>query len=351
MKILIISDAWKPQLNGVVRTYELMCEELEKAGHEVKVIGPYDFPHRFHIPGYKEIELAVMPYKRLSRMMKEYRADAIHIATEATLGKAARRYCLKNNLPFTTAYHTHFPDYAAKRAAKYLPFMYKPVKDLFIKSLREFHRPACNILIATQSLEDELRQWGFTAPISRLTRGAKLDQFNIEASNVLDEHKRPIALYVGRVAIEKNLEAFLDMSWEGSKVIVGDGPSLAELTKRYPDAIFAGRKEGQELGAYYRAADIFVFPSKTDTFGIVLIEALACGLPIAAYNVTGPKDIVTEPFLGALDDKDLDKAALKALEIKDEKKKRHDYVRDHYTWEAVAKQFIDAIDKSRINNN
>lgn len=350
MKILIISDAWKPQLNGVVRTYELICEELEKEDHDVKVVGPYDFPHRFHLPGYKEIELAFMPYKRLSAMMNEYRADAIHIATEATLGKAARRYCLKHNLPFTTAYHTHFPDYVAKRAAKFLPFLYKPIKKFLIKQLREFHRPAYNILIATQSLEDELREWGFTAPISRLTRGAKLDQFHTQRSDLFKDFKKPVALYVGRVAIEKNLEAFLEMKWQGSKIIVGDGPSLDDLSSRYPDATFAGRKEGSELGEYYRAADIFVFPSKTDTFGIVLIEALASGLPIAGYNVTGPKDIVIKPFLGALND-DLHIAATKALTVADDKQKRHDYVRKHYTWKAVAQQFIDAMDKSRINNS
>lgn len=347
MKILIISDAWKPQLNGVVRTYEYICAELEKMDHTVKVIGPADFPTRFSIPGYREIELAFMPYRRLKAMIEDFSPEAIHIATEATLGRAALKYCKKHNTPFTTSYHTHFPDYIAKRIGKYLPFAKTFVRNLSISSLKKFHSHSSNMLIATQSLEDELKSWGFKTPMSRLTRGVKLDQFNLEPTDYMKDLKKPIALYVGRVAIEKNLEDFLAMPWNGSKVIIGDGPSLAMLQKKYPQSHFLGKKEGEELANYYRASDIFVFPSKTDTFGIVLIEALASGLPVAGYNVTGPKDIITEPFLGHLDD-NLEKASHKALATSGTAEDRHNYVKERYTWEAVADQFMRAMDNSRI---
>lgn len=346
MKILIISDAWKPQVNGVVRTYEHIGEELEKDGHEIKVIGPADFPVRFPMPGYPEIELAVNPYGRLKRMTGEFDPDAIHIATEGPLGQAARKYCNKHNLKFTTTYHTHFPDYIAKRVAKFIPFLSEPVKKSAIKSLRDFHDDASAMLIATQSLEDELKSWGFQTPMHRLSRGAKLDIFRPGNPEMFDDLPRPIAIYVGRVAIEKNLEAFLDMRWEGSKVIVGDGPDMMELQRNYPDAHFVGKKEGEELGAHYRSADIFVFPSRTDTFGMVLVEALACGLPVAAYNVTGPRDIITEPFLGALSDDDLADAAGRALALAEHKDKRRAHVEEHYTWPAVAKQFLDVLQET-----
>ena len=344
MKILIISDAWKPQLNGVVRTYELLCEELEKTGHDTKVIGPCDFPHRFQIPGYKEIELAFMPYKRLKKMIEDYKPDTIHIATEATLGAAGRKYCIKNGIPFTTSYHTHFPDYVAKRVARFMPFLYGGVKNLLIKKLRRFHEKSACIMIATQSLEDDLRRWGFTAPISRLTRGVKLDQFTVTDNDIFKDLKKPVALYVGRVAIEKNIEAFLDMSWNGTKVIVGHGPNLDEYKRKYSECIFTGKKEGQELAAHFQSADIFVFPSKTDTFGIVLIEALASGTPVAAYNVTGPKDIITEDFLGVIDD-DLAIAANKATQVPGTPQDRHDYICNNYTLDIVASQFMNAISK------
>ncbi|MCB9990833.1 MAG: glycosyltransferase family 1 protein [Rhodospirillales bacterium] len=345
MKILIISDAWRPQINGVVRTYEHIGAELEHMGHEIKVIGPADFPFRMKLPGYAEIELALNPYGRLKKMIDAWDPGAIHIATEGPLGQAGRRYCAKNGFKFTTSYHTHFPDYAAKRAGKFLPFLTKPVKEFFIRQLRDFHHSGAGLLIATQSLEEELRGWGFETPMHRLTRGVHLDIFKPGEPELFDHLPRPIALFVGRVAIEKNLEAFLDMRWHGSKVIVGDGPDLAMLRAKYPDAHFAGSKVGDDLGAHYRSADIFVFPSKTDTFGMVLIEALAAGLPVAAYNVTGPRDIITEPFLGALHDDDLANAAGRALEQAAHKDKRHHHVKEHYTWPAVARQFLEVIEQ------
>ncbi len=343
MKILIISDAWKPQVNGVVRTYEYIGAELERMGHDFHVIGPADFPVRMKLPGYPEIELALKPARRLTRMIDDYAPDAIHIATEGPLGIEARGYCIKKGLRFTTSYHTHFPDYIAKRIGKFLPFLAGPVKKAAIKSLRNFHDKASAILIATQSLEDELKSWNFTAPMHRLSRGARLDIFRPGPPEVFHDLPRPVAIFVGRVAIEKNLEAFLDMEWQGSKVIVGDGPDMPELKRKYPHAVFTGQKEGERLGAHYRSADVFVFPSRTDTFGMVLVEALASGLPVAAYNVTGPRDIITEPHLGVLEETDLAAAAQKALAIVDGKEQRRAHVERHYTWPAVAEQFVNVL--------
>ncbi len=343
MKILIISDAWKPQVNGVVRTYEHIGEELEKAGHEFRVIGPADFPWRLPMPGYSEIELTLSPYGRLKKIANDYNADAIHIATEGPLGQAGRKYCINQNYVFTTSYHTHFPDYAAKRVAKFLPFLARPVRNFLIGQLRDFHNSAAGIMTATQSLENELKDWGFDKPMHRLTRGAKLDIFCPGETELFQDLPRPVALLVGRVAIEKNLEAFLDMAWDGTKIVVGDGPDLAELKARYPDAHFVGKKEGKELGAHYRSADVFVFPSKTDTFGMVLIEALATGLPIAAYNVTGPRDIITAPYLGVLSDEDLGLAARQALSLAAQREERCRHVQEHYTWPVVAQQFLEIL--------
>lgn len=343
MKILVISDAWKPQVNGVVRTYEHIGAELKKMGHLLKVIGPADFPLRTRMIGYPEIELALNPYDRLSRMTEEFDPDTIHIATEGPLGQAGKKYCLKRGLNFTTSYHTHFPDYIAKRVGKFLPFAAKPVKKAAINSLRDFHNKASVVLIATQSLEDELRSWGFSSPMKRLSRGAHLDIFRPGEPEVFHDLPRPVAIFVGRVAIEKNLEAFLDMEWKGGKVIVGDGPDLAELQRKYPDAVFTGKKEGEELGQHYRSADVFVFPSRTDTFGMVLVEALASGLPVAAYNVTGPRDIITEPYLGALHEDDLALAAQQALKVADQKDERRRHVEQYYTWPAVAEQFVEVL--------
>lgn len=349
MKILIVSDAWKPQLNGVVRTYEYLCEELLKQGHQVKVIGPVDFPRRFALPGYKEIELAILPYKRLREMIDNFAPDSIHIATEASLGIAARKYCLKHKVPFTTSYHTHFPDYIAKRVARFLPFLKHTVRDMAIAHLRRFHAPSGCLMLATESLQKELKEWGFNAPVLRLTRGVNIDLFKPGPSKHDKQFKKPCALYVGRVAIEKNLEDFLQMPWEGDKIIVGDGPSMDELQQKYPNSHFAGKQEGKDLADYYRAGDLFVFPSRTDTFGIVLIEALACGIPVAGYRVTGPQDIITEDFLGALHDSDLKTAADNALKQAGSKDDLHQYVCEHYTWEKATEQFLDGVWLARIN--
>jgi glycosyltransferase involved in cell wall biosynthesis len=343
-KILIVSDAWHPQVNGVVRTYEYIAEELEAIDCDVKVIGPADFSFSFPMPGYEEIRLVLAPYRKLCGMIEKYNPDYIHAATEGPLGWATRKYCISQGRSFTTSYHTQFPDYAAKRAAKYLPFLYGYVHKLAKNFVRKFHEPANAMMVATPSLEEYLSKWGFKVSMLRLTRGVNTDIFHPGEKNLFETLKRPVALYAGRVAIEKNLEAFLGMEWEGSKVVVGDGPSSEELKRIYPEAFFAGKKTGSDLADHYRSADVFVFPSKTDTFGIVLIEALACGLPVAAYDVTGPRDIVSEPFLGVLGE-DLSAASREALNS-GYSQQRFDHVRKHYTWELAARQFLEAFSLS-----
>lgn len=342
MKLLIVSDAWLPQVNGVVRTYQHLGEELGKLGHEVCVIGPSDFPRRIPMPGYPEIELAIAPYRALCRKIKERAPDRIHIPTEGPLGWAARRYCLKHGLPFSTSFHTRFPDYVARRVGKTLPFLYNTAHRMGQAYVRAFHAPSSVMMVATNSMEETLRSWGFKNPIHRVSRGAKLDQFYPGEKTLFGDLPRPVALYVGRIAIEKSIEDFLDMEWHGSKVIVGDGPSRTMLEKRYPQAFFTGIKTGEDLAAHYRSADIFIFPSRTDTFGMVLLEALAAGLPIAAYNVTGPKDIVTEDFLGALHETDLSAAAKEAL-FRGTAEQRSGYVKSRYSWENAGKQYEDAL--------
>ncbi|MFK7838943.1 MAG: glycosyltransferase family 4 protein [Bdellovibrionales bacterium] len=341
IRIMIISDAWKPQVNGVVRTYEYLHEELEKRGHTVKIIGPSDFPCTIPTPGYPEIKLAIMPYKHLTGIIEDFKPDRIHIATEGPLGWVARKYCRKHNRDFSTSFHTMFPEYVAKRVGKYLPFLYNATHHIAKSCVKRFHQKSIVMMIATQSLEDTLRIWGFTAPIFRLTRGVKNDIFKLGEKTKFQDFKHPVALYVGRVAIEKNIDAFLDMQWNGEKVVIGDGPSLTELKEKYPDAHFLGKKSGEDLAAYYRSADIFVFPSKTDTFGMVIIEALACGLPVAAYNVMGPKDIITEDYLGILDE-NLSLAAQQALK-KGTAEQRANHVLNNYTWQKAAEQFETAL--------
>lgn len=347
MRILIISDAWRPQVNGVVRTYEDLNQYLENAGHVVRVIGPADFPHHHPLPGYTEIELVFNPARLLRRMIDDFAPDTIHIATEGPLGWAARRLCLKRGWPFTTAFHTHFPDYAALRAAKYLPFLYQPVRALGIALMKYFHRPSAALMTTTESVEAELRSWKVRTPLHRLTRGVNTAIFHPGPKNLFAGLPRPVALLVGRVAIEKNIRAFLDMPWAGSKIIVGSGPDLPELSSAYPGVHFAGIRRGADLADHYRSADVFVFPSRTETFGIVLIEAMACGLPIAGYPVTGPVDVVTRPVLGCVDD-DLEKAALCALAAPGTAEDRFAHLREHYTWDVATAQFLDGQEKAII---
>jgi glycosyltransferase involved in cell wall biosynthesis len=303
-RVMIVTDAWKPQLNGVVRTIEILSEDLKALGHDVRHATPEG---RFTIPmpTYKEIRLAIFPRKSLERMIADFQPTAIHIATEGTLGLSARAICVQRKIPFTTSFHTRFPEYVKAR----LPFV--PV-GLVYSFLRWFHGPAKSMMVATPSLLHEMESHGFHN-LRIWSRGVDVDQFRPIPDASLP-FPGPIWLYVGRVAVEKNLEAFLALDLPGTKVIVGDGPARAPLQKKYPEAKFLGPKTGEELVRAYAASDVFVFPSKTDTFGLVLLEALACGLPVAAYPVQGPLDVIGDASCGALDD-DLRAACLRALEI------------------------------------
>lgn len=342
MKVLIISDAWHPQVNGVVRTYEHLVEQIKASGHTAEVIGPANFAANIPMPFYPEIKLVIRPYRRLERLIQDFHPDKIHIATEGPLGWAARAYCMKHDLKFSTSYHTQFPDYIAKRFAWAIPPLYNFAHKSGIKIVRRFHNTSSKILVATQSLEDQLTDWGFKTPMARLTRGVDFTIFKPGKKTILQDLKTPIALYVGRIAIEKNLADFLSMPWSGTKVMVGDGPARYELEKKFPHALFVGIKTGNELADYYRAADVFVFPSKTDTFGIVLIEALACGLPIAAYNVIGPKDIIIHEQLGSLCEANLHIAAQTAIKNGNPTFCMN-HVKQNYSWSEAGKQFLDAI--------
>lgn len=293
------------------------------------------------MPFYPEIKLVIRPYRRLSRMIKDFQPDKIHIATEGPLGWAARKYCIKNNLEFSSSFHTQFPDYVAKRFAWLIPPLYKAVHKYAIRIVRKFHAHSSVLFVATPSLEKQLRQWDFKTPMCRLSRGVDFSIFRPGEKTILKDCKKPIALYVGRIAIEKNLEEFLQMEWSGTKVLVGDGPIRYKLEKKYPSALFVGKKKGSDLADYYRSSDVFVFPSTTDTFGIVLIESLACGIPIAAHDVIGPKDIVTDKEFGVLGD-DLHTCSLQALECGDIEK-RVAHVQENYSWHTVVQQFLKAI--------
>jgi glycosyltransferase involved in cell wall biosynthesis len=333
MRIVIITDAWEPQVNGVVRTYQNIIAELKTQGHEVKVIGPDDFV-TFPLPFYPEIRLAILPYRKMAEMIEEFNPDGIHIPVEGPLGWSARKYCIKHKKQFTTAFHTHFPDYIAKRVPS---FFSKIAKDVTIKIVRHFHAAAKTIYVATDSLEKQLRQWNFTNTMVRLVRGVDTNIFY--PCKIANNNPKPVLIYVGRVAVEKNIESFLSMEIDAHKIVVGDGPSRRMFEKKYPRIEFKGVLTGQDLGDAYRRADCFVFPSKTDTFGMVLIEALACGLPVAGYDVTGPKDIITSDFLGAIND-DLFTAVTCALKNKGTAQQRFDYVQTHYGWPSVAKVFL-----------
>lgn len=340
-RILIISDAWEPQVNGVVRTYQFLQQELLARGHAVRVIGPHEFPLTVPMPGYAEIRLAIRPKRRLYQWMDEFQPTILHIATEGPLGWAARDWARDRGYVFTTTYHTHFPAYIAKRLT-WARVLSRFGADMTTRYLRRFHAPASKILVSTPTLARELANSGFKNPTHLMTRGVDTNVFhpNGPRAALPDHLRRPVALYVGRVAIEKNIRAFLDMPWAGGKVVVGDGPLRTGFMAQYTDVHFAGLRTGAELAAYYRSADVFVFPSMTDTFGMVLIEAMACGLPIAAYPVPGPQDIVTAPILGVLDN-DLAVAAHGALGC-GSTVDRVDHVRRHYTWSLATDQFLAA---------
>jgi glycosyltransferase involved in cell wall biosynthesis len=324
MRLLIVSDAWHPQVNGVVRTVDTVTEHLLRGGDTVEVIGPDRF-RTLPLPSYPEIRVVLWPRRRLQRMVDAFRPDAIHIATEGPLGWAMRAICLARGWPFTTSFHTRFPDYLQARTG--LP------PGPAWAMLRRFHGAGSGVFAATASLREELRQRGFSN-LRAWTRGVALEQFHPGSGEAWAGLPRPISLYVGRVAVEKNIEAFLQLDLPGSKVVVGDGPQRAALQRRFPDVHFAGWRQGESLAAAYAGADVFVFPSLTDTFGLVLLEAMACGTPVAAFPVTGPLDVVA-PGTGALN-QDLRQAVLEALACDREACRRH---AEGFSWQACAETF------------
>jgi glycosyltransferase involved in cell wall biosynthesis len=329
MRILIATDAWHPQVNGVVRTYERLADEARAHGAQIAFLSPADF-RSVPCPAYPCIRLAIPNRKLAWELIEAARADLIHVATEGPVGLMARSFCLRRRKPFTTSYHTKFPEYAS--ALLSIPSSWS------FAFMRRFHNSGAGTMVATASLLSELRQKGF----SRLlpwTRGVDTDLFRPREARVFGSD-RPVFLYVGRVSKEKNLEAFLAADLPGVKVVVGDGPHLPALKRRFPDAVFTGPKAGEELAAHYASADVFVFPSRTDTFGLVLLEAMASGVPIAAYPVTGPLDVVAQGVSGILDE-DLGKAARAALRL-DRAKVREDTFR--FSWAKTAELFLHNIE-------
>ena len=302
MRVALATDAWTPQVNGVVRTLTETVDRLRLRGNMVETITPDQF-RTMACPGYGEIRLAIAPRFNVHRRLRAFAPDIVHIATEGPIGWCARSWCLANDIPFTSAFHTRFPDYAALRTGL--------SPDFFWPIMRRFHGPSRAVLASTHSLMQELADRGI-AGTQLWTRGIDVALFRPDGAPhpLMADLPKPIMLSVGRVAIEKNLESFLACPVEGTKVIVGDGPALPMLRQSYPDAIFLGMLEGEALASAYRAADLFVFPSRTDTFGLVMIEALACGVPVAAYPVKGPLDVLGSNGRGLNDHLDQPVAAL-----------------------------------------
>lgn len=332
MKILLVTDAWEPQMNGVVRTLTKTVAELRKMGHDVEVINPYDGYWTMQLPTYPDIRLAPFARWDVEKRLVQFAPEAIHIATEGPLGQAARAFCLKWGVPFTTSYHTKFPEYTKAR----FPFI--PLSWPY-KFVRDFHNSGGRIMVTTPSMAEFLKDRGFENLVA-WTRGVDLEQFNPRFHNspedIYGDLPKPIFLNVGRIAVEKNMEAFLDLDLPGSKVVVGHGPAEEQLKKKYPDVHFMGAKFGDELARYFADADVFVFPSLTDTFGLVIIESMAAGTPVAAYPVNGPIDILPDTQGGYVDD-DLKKACLDCLNLKRKDVRK---TAEKYSWGASSKHFF-----------
>ncbi|AXE29311.1 alpha-mannosyltransferase [Chromobacterium phragmitis] len=325
MRIMIITDAWKPQVNGVVRSLTETARELDGFGHQVNMITPLEFK-TLPCPTYPDIRLSLLPYRQVAQRIAGFAPDAVHIATEGPLGLAARRFCLREGLAFTSAYHTRFPEYIHARCRLPLAISYA--------WMRRFHNAAQAVMVPTRSIAADLEARGFRN-VKLWSRGVDTAMFSPGERQKLDESNPPRFVYIGRVAVEKNIESFLKLDLPGSKWVVGDGPLLPRLKQQYPDVYFAGVFPQQELARFYRAADVFVFPSLTDTFGLVLLEAMACGAPVAAFPVAGPLDVVGDTGAGVLD-WDLRAACLKALELDRGHVRR---VAENYSWQAASRQF------------
>jgi len=334
-RILVVTDAWAPQVNGVVRSLENVVREAPRLGVEIEMITPVSF-RTMPLPTYREVRIAVTRPRVIAARIEEAQPDYIHIATEGPLGICARSACLRSGRPFTTSYHTRFPEYLAARWIAPTVLTYA--------LMRHFHNAGAGVMVATASLERELAARGFKR-LMRWSRGVDSELFRPRPSSILDL-PRPIFLCCGRLAVEKNLAAFLSLDLPGSKVVVGDGPARSALEARFPQAHFTGALHGEKLAEAYASADVFVFPSLTDTFGIVLLEAMASGLPIAAFPVNGPVDVVGESGAGVLD-ADLRKAALAALDIPREKARAHALT---FSWDACARQFIDNVQSAHARD-
>ena len=330
MRIALVTDAWAPQVNGVVRTLGAVTAELARRGHEIEVISPGEY-RSLPCPTYPEIRLALAGSHTVGARLAEFVPEAIHISTEGPLGWAARRWCLANGRQFTTAYHTQFPEYLARRS--HLP------ASVFWPYIRRFHGPSSGVMVATETIRAQLAAHGITQ-LREWSRGVDLAQFgpNTAPPDLFFDLPRPIQLYVGRVAVEKNIEAFLANSHRGSKVVVGEGPALARLRAVFPEAHFVGQQSGKALAACYAGADVFVFPSRTDTFGLVMIEALACGTPVATYPVPGPLDVLT-PESGCMAET-LEDAIAGALTLDRERCLARGRA---FSWEASTDQFLAAL--------
>jgi glycosyltransferase involved in cell wall biosynthesis len=330
MRVLIATDAWHPQVNGVVRTLTSLAASAQSLGIAIDFLTPEGFPS-VPVPTYPNLRLAVPGPRRIARRIEQQRPDAIHIATEGPIGHAVRAYCRKRGVPFTTSYTTRFPEYISARV---------PIPPAWSYAvLRRFHAAAAVTMVSTPSLMAELAARRFKN-LAMWTRGVDTDLFRPEHA-VDPGFPRPIFLTAGRVAVEKNLEAFLTLDLPGSKVVIGEGPQAAELRRRFPAVKFLGLLEGEAFARHMAAADVFVFPSRTDTFGLVQLEALACGVPVAAFPVTGPRDVIADNPVGVLSE-DLREACLGALRVSRDACRAFALTR---SWEASARQFIGHISK------
>ena len=328
-KILVATDAWHPQVNGVVRTLGHTAREARALGYEIDFLSPNEFL-TLPMPSYPEIRLALTRPGAVERRLEKLQPDAIHIATEGPIGHAMRRVCIRRGLPFTTSFHTRFPDYLAER----LPIPERWTREATWAWLRRFHSAGAAVMAATPTLATELTDRGFRN-VKLWPRGVDADLFRPREKSMIDL-PRPIFLTVGRLAVEKNVEAFLALDLPGTKLVVGDGPARAGLARKYPKAVFLGAKQGEALAEIYSAADAFVFPSLTDTFGLVLLEALASGVPVAAFPAAAPRDVIGEAPIGRLDE-NLQRACLEALECSREECRAFAL---RMTWEACARIFL-----------
>lgn len=335
MRLALVTDAWLPQVNGVVRTLGHTIREMSAAGQQVSVISPADF-RTVPCPTYPEIRLSLFASRAVGRRLDELDPDAVHIATEGPLGLAARNWCIRRGRQFTTAYHTQFPEYVRARAPIPLALGYAAV--------RWFHGRAARTLVTTPSMLRQLESRGFRN-LALWGRGVDTELFRPRDRSFLDL-PRPIWLYFGRVAVEKGVEDFLRLDLPGTRLVVGDGPALGDLRRRFPDAVFAGYRHGEDLASHIAASDVFVFPSRTDTFGLVLLEAMACGVPVAAYPVTGPIDVVVDGVTGALDH-DLRSAALAALHMNPDACRAHAL---RHSWERATQQFMANLVTPRVES-